>query len=70
MAKDFKDVRKEAERQGWRTEQTKSGHWRFIPPDPTKPMVVTSSTPSDHRTLMNFIAELRRKGFVWPPKRR
>jgi predicted RNA binding protein YcfA (HicA-like mRNA interferase family) len=69
MAKDFKGIRKEAERQGWRVEVTKGGHWRFVPPDPTKPMVVTSSTPSDHRTLDNFIGRLRKSGFRWPPPR-
>jgi predicted RNA binding protein YcfA (HicA-like mRNA interferase family) len=65
MSKDFKDVRKEAERQGWKVEQTRGSHWRFIPPDVTKDIVHASGTPSDRRSLDNFIAQLRRSGFRW-----
>lgn len=67
MSKDFREIRREAERQGWDAVQTRSGHWRFVPPDTTKPIVHTSGTPSDRRSLDNFIAQMRRSGFRWPP---
>ncbi len=68
MSKDFRDIRREAERQGWVVETTRGGHWRFLPPDKAKPIVHISGTPSDRRDLDNSIALLRRSGFRWPPK--
>lgn len=58
----FKDIIRYALGQGWRVEQTRSSHWKFVPPDTTKQIVVMSSTPSDHRAIKNFIAQLRRSG--------
>jgi predicted RNA binding protein YcfA (HicA-like mRNA interferase family) len=66
---DVKDVIAAAEDQGWEVTRTKKGHLQFIPPDPTRPMVHGSGTPSDWRSLKNLIAQLRRSGLVWPPKR-
>jgi hypothetical protein len=62
---DFRKVVKEAQRQGFHVEQTKKGHWRFTPPDPSKPIVIASGTPSDRREILNLIAQLRRSGFIW-----
>jgi hypothetical protein len=28
-----------------------------------------SGTPSDHRSIMNALAPLKRRGFRWPPRR-
>lgn len=59
----FKDIMRLATGQGWRVEKTQSSHWKFIPPDATKKIVVTGSTPSDHRSIKNFLADLKRQGF-------
>ena len=66
MDKDLKKVLKEAVRQGFEVRYTSDGH----------PMVykdggfVTqfAKTSSDRRGLRNGIAEMRRRGFKWPPK--
>jgi len=58
-----KQLRRAAEAQGWKVEQTRSGHWRFVPPDRAKPIVIVSGTPSDHRSMRNSLAMLKRSGF-------
>lgn len=60
--KTLRTYRRAAEEQGWRVEETKSGHLRFIPADRSKPIVVASSTPSDARSVKNLRAQLRRSG--------
>jgi hypothetical protein len=70
MPKDFKSVRREAVRQGWTVDETRNGHWKFTPPDRTKPIVYAAGTPLDHRALDNLISQLRRSGLIWPPPRR
>ena len=55
-----------ARAQGWRVESTSRGHIRLIPIDKDKPIVVSSGTPSDHRSIKNFLAQARRSGLVWP----
>jgi hypothetical protein len=67
---DLRDLEKAAKRQGWRIDRTKAGHVRFWPPDPSISPSVYSGTPSDHRGIRNFLADLRRKGLVWPPEGR
>ncbi len=62
---DFRDVVKDAKRQGFQVVQTKNGHWRFLPPDKTMNIVIAGGTPSDRRPTLNLVAELRRSGFVW-----
>lgn len=62
--KDFKKVRKEAVKQGWRVEMTKNGHWRLYAPGGEN-TVHAPGTPSDHRGLKNTIAQMRRYGFKW-----
>jgi hypothetical protein len=58
----FKDLAKEAIRQGWRIEKT-GHHIMWIPPDKTKPLVLSSGSPSDVRALKNHISLLRKSGF-------
>jgi hypothetical protein len=55
----------EARRQGWRVEQTgkSSRHLKWYSPD-GKAVIVSSSTPSDHRAIKNHLALLRRAGFA------
>lgn len=63
---DFRKIQKAAREQGWRVERTRSGHWRFVPQDPSKPIVHAAGTPSDVRGIRNLLADLRRSGLVWP----
>jgi hypothetical protein len=58
----FYDIIKAAEAEGWTTEKTRKGHWRFNPPDKGPP-VFTSGTPGDFRAMLNFLTKLRRRGF-------
>lgn len=62
--KDMTRLIREAERQGWRVEQLKSGHWRLYAPG-GKGIVHASGTPSDWRDLANTVAQMRRFGFKW-----
>lgn len=55
-----------AREQGWEVSRTKKAHWRFVPPDPTERIVLTSGTPSNSRTVRNLLAELTRQAFIWP----
>lgn len=50
--------------QGWHVEQTKSGHWRFIPPDTTKRIVVLPGTSVSRSGMRNALADLRRSGLI------
>lgn len=63
---DMRDIERAAREQGWRVERTAKGHVRFVPPDPTMPIVVASGTPGDRRAIRNLLAALRRSGLVWP----
>ncbi len=59
----FRSIKAAAELQGFKATQTGTGHWKFVPPQKGRTIVVTSSTPSDHRSLNNFLSRLRRSGF-------
>lgn len=56
------ELRRMAEQQGWIVRRTRSRHWQFVPPDPRAPIVTTSGTPSDFRTIRNFRSQLQRSG--------
>jgi predicted RNA binding protein YcfA (HicA-like mRNA interferase family) len=60
--KEMKQLFEKLEAQGWKIELRKGGHYMATPPDPTKPIVVMSHTPSDHRDWANTISRLRRSG--------
>jgi hypothetical protein len=62
--KELKEITREAERQGWRVGATKKGHPQFFAPDGEN-IVTGSGTPSDHRSIDNLVARLRRYGFKW-----
>lgn len=63
MAKaDLRVIERTARKQGWIVELTRSGHIKFVPPDPGTPALVTAGTPSDRRGLRNLRADLRRRG--------
>lgn len=59
---DLDKLLKQLQRAGWRVEKTRGGHWKVWSPD-GKAQVVTSSTPSDRRSMANFRAQLKRAGF-------
>lgn len=60
--KDLNQLRKLAEAQGWRVVRTHNDHYKWYAPD-GKTMVVSGSTPSDHRAFKNQLALMRRAGF-------
>jgi predicted RNA binding protein YcfA (HicA-like mRNA interferase family) len=54
--------------QGWMLTFGGSGH--VVARSPTGARVTCAATPSDRRARLNWIADLRRAGFIWPPPRR
>lgn len=64
LKKDLKAILAEAEKQGWRVELQKGGHYKLYSPD-GQGIVTVGSTPSDRRSLLNTIAYMRRYGFTW-----
>ncbi len=64
MRKDLKRILKAAERQGWRVELQKSGHYKLYAPDGEN-VVATGSTPGAASALRNLLARMRRYGFEW-----
>jgi predicted RNA binding protein YcfA (HicA-like mRNA interferase family) len=63
---DMKDIEKAALEQGWRVGRTSSGHPRFLHPDPRQGIVIGSGTPGDRKSINNLLAQLKRRGFIWP----
>ncbi len=63
---DPRKIIKAAQEQGWEVGKTKKGHWKFVPPDPNRQIVIGSGTPGDQRAVRNLLAELKRQGFIWP----
>ena len=63
--KALRTLRSIAEAQGWRVERTRASHFRFIPPDRTKKIVLFSPNSSP-QNVRNVYAELRRSGLVLP----
>lgn len=70
MKKEIREIVEEAQRQGWRVEIAKSGHIKLFPPDPTKSLVTLPGSPSDQRWRDNALADMRRRGFRWPPQKK
>ena len=61
---DIRKLKKKAKKQGWKIETSKrKGHIKWIPPGKKK-IVVSPGTPSDHRSMKNLRADLKRSGFV------
>ena len=61
MNKDWKQLRKRAEEQGWRVVATMANHLKWIPPNGGQ-ILFSGKTPSDCRALKNHIANMRRLG--------
>lgn len=62
--REIKDLLDQCVRQGGILTKTGNDHWKVIPPDKTKPIVYSSGTPSDFRSIRNIRAKLRRAGFI------
>lgn len=64
-SKDLKAIFKALEDQKFDVVMTRGNHYKIY--DPQGRLVTTSAgTPSDYRGIKNFIATLRRAGFIWP----
>lgn len=61
MKKDMKRLLAQAEAAGCRIVPTNGGHVSIYCPD-GKTIVTAASTPSDHRSIKNTVALLRRAG--------
>lgn len=67
MKKDLKKIAKALEDQGFEVIQTKRGHLVVLKDG--RKVATFSGTASDWRSVLNSIADARRAGFQWPPKR-
>lgn len=65
---DLRKLLKALEEQGFSVERTKAGHWLVRNPE-GRAVATIAGTASDHRSMKNALAYLRRAGFVWPPRR-
>ncbi len=63
MHKDLKKLLKDLEEQGATITTTTKGHLQVRDAN-NRIVAVTGSTPSDHRSLLNFKAQLRRAGYI------
>jgi hypothetical protein len=59
---DFKKIRLRSEDQGWRVEKRKE-YWLFFPPGRDQPPCKIAGTPSSSRSLANFLACMKKKGY-------
>lgn len=67
----IRQIKKQAERQGWTVTLGRGGHYRFYPPEghPEMSVMTVSTSPGNTRALNNCIADLKRSGvIVDPPK--
>ena len=60
--KELKALIRAAEKQGWRVERTKKGHWQFYAPDGEN-IVTAAGTSGGGRGTSNLLSRLRRYGF-------
>jgi hypothetical protein len=59
---DLRRVRQRAAQQGWRVEKREE-YWLFFPPDGTSSPARAAGTPGSRRSWVNFLADLKRKGY-------
>jgi hypothetical protein len=59
---DLKKILRSAEQQGWRAEKRKE-YWLLFPPDRAATPCRIAGTPSSARSMANFLACLKRKGY-------
>jgi hypothetical protein len=63
MGWDYRNVRREAIRQGWVVTRRKNGEM-FMSPDGST-MAMWHSTPSDVNAIRQFVRRLQKGGFQW-----
>lgn len=56
--RDVDQLRRAAERRGWRITKTNGGHWKWV--WTTGVLFFSASTPSDHRAIKNIESWIRR----------
>lgn len=61
--KDIQRVIKRAQEQGWTHRMTEKNHHQLYSPDKTT-IVTAAGTPSDYRSWDNFMADMRRGGYM------
>jgi hypothetical protein len=68
LPKEYREIAVDLVRnQGWRYRYGK-GHPTLYPADKTQVPLIVPTTPSDNRSFKNFVADVRRRGGIWPPK--
>lgn len=60
----FRDLVEAAKKQGFTIERTKGNHWKFIPPDKTKVIVIVAGSPSDFRAINKITSRLKNSGLI------
>lgn len=65
---DMDHVIREALAQGWQHDRTTRGHHQFYSPN-GRDIITHSGTPSDHRAFNNFLARMKRAGYMVDGKR-
>lgn len=60
--KEIRKLIRALEAQGWRVEETGSGHYQAYSPN-GEDIVTIPGTPSDHRSMRNTMSRLKRAGF-------
>jgi hypothetical protein len=59
---DLRKIVGRARAQGWRVEKRKE-FWLFFPPDGKTSPAKIAGTPSSRKSLPDFLAEMKRKGY-------
>ena len=65
--KDLKKILKTAKAAGFDIRTTKKGH--IVVSKDGRRITTFAGTASDHRSIRNGLAAMRRAGFEWPPRR-
>jgi hypothetical protein len=66
MGKELRQLLKACEDQGFQVKRTRRGHL-MVSDENGRPVTTISGTPSDPRSWLNALAQLKRAGLVWPP---
>ena len=65
LPKELRKVEEALVAQGWTFRQSKKGVWA-VPPEKDRSMVMWHHTPSSRHAATQFVAELKRQGFLPP----
>jgi hypothetical protein len=69
LKKEFREVATAlVSNQGWRYDNgsRRGGHPVLYPADLSQPPLAVPTTPGKGRAFTNFVAEVRRRGGIWP----